>query len=77
LRQFLVYRFGGSDRYVRQRGQPRLRQRHMPFAIDAAARDRWLLLMGRALVESELPAEEAAFLRAFFHEVAEFLRNSE
>ena len=34
LRDFLIGRFGGPPRYVEQRGHPRLRMRHMPFAID-------------------------------------------
>ena len=33
LRDFLIYRFGGSDRYIQERGHPRLRGRHMPFSI--------------------------------------------
>ena len=40
LRDFLIGRFGGPQRYVEQRGHPRLRMRHMPFAIDTAARNR-------------------------------------
>ena len=39
LRDFLVGRFGGPMRYVEQRGHPRLRMRHMPFAIDGEARE--------------------------------------
>ena len=34
LRDFLIGRFGGPPRYIEQRGHPRLRMRHMPFAID-------------------------------------------
>ena len=37
LREFLIGRFGGPPRYIEQRGHPRLRLRHMPFAIDQAA----------------------------------------
>ncbi len=40
LRDYLIYRFGGPDRYIRDRGHPRLRARHFPFAITQAARDR-------------------------------------
>ncbi|MBV8073210.1 MAG: hypothetical protein JO270_25155 [Acidobacteriaceae bacterium] len=45
LRDFLVYRFGGPQRYIEQRGHPRLRMRHFPFAVSPAARDRWMQLM--------------------------------
>ncbi|MGE3191827.1 MAG: globin, partial [Vicinamibacterales bacterium] len=63
LRDFLVGRFGGPPRYMEQRGHPRLRMRHMPFAIDQAARDRWMALMDRALAEAELPPDIADLFR--------------
>ncbi len=75
LREFLVFRFGGPDRYLQQRGHPRLRARHLPFAIDAAARDRWVALMEEAMGEAALPAEAVAPLRKFFHEGATFMIN--
>jgi len=75
LRDFLIGRFGGPPRYIEQRGHPRLRMRHMPFAIDAAARDRWVELMNRALTEAALPPEVTLLLRQFFGETATFLRN--
>jgi hemoglobin len=75
LRDFLVGRFGGPQRYIEQRGHPRLRARHFPFAIDGAAAQRWLALMDRAIDKAELPAEVAATLRAFFAPAAEMLIN--
>lgn len=75
LRDFLVGRFGGPPRYVEQRGHPRLRMRHMPFAIDTAARDRWMQLMDRALDEAALPAPVAALMRDFLGQVATFMIN--
>ncbi len=75
LRDFLVGRFGGPARYVERRGHPRLRMRHAPFAIDEAARDRWVRNMDRALAEAQLPEEVTAALRAFFRSTATFLRN--
>ncbi len=36
LRDFLVGRFGGPQRYIESRGHPRLRMRHMPFKLDQA-----------------------------------------
>jgi len=75
LRDFLVYRCGGPDRYIQERGHPRLRRRHFPFAIDQAARDRWIELMEAALAECELPAEATQVLRPFFAHVASFLIN--
>jgi hemoglobin len=75
LRDFLVGRFGGPQRYVQQRGHPRLRMRHFPFAIDAAAAARWLELMERALREARLPDDVEAILRPFFDAVAQSMIN--
>ncbi len=75
LRGFLIYRFGGPATYIEERGHPRLRMRHSPFAIDQAARDRWIELMTAALAESELPADAKAVLDNFFHSTATFLVN--
>lgn len=75
LRDFLAFRLGGSPRYLEQRGHPRLRMRHAPFRIDAAARDRWMQLMSAAMDEAAVPAEAAGFLRAFLGDIATFLIN--
>jgi len=75
LRDFLVGRFGGPQRYIEQRGHPRLRARHAPFVIDQRARDRWVALMTKALDETALPADADAVLRAFFHSTATFMIN--
>lgn len=72
---FLCFRFGGDQRYVEERGHPRLRMRHLPFRIGEAERDRWVELMGAALEEAEVPAAAATPLRAFFFQVADFMRN--
>src|SRR5690242_17925500 len=76
LRDFLVGRFGGPQRYMEQRGHPRLRMRHMPFKLDQRARDRWVQLMDRALDEAKLPKESEDLLRGFFHHMATFLMNA-
>jgi hemoglobin len=77
LREFLIGRFGGPDRYIQQRGHPRLRMRHHPFAIDQRARDRWIALMSAALEEVKLHAEATEVLRKFFEDSATFLINRE
>jgi hemoglobin len=75
LRDFLVQRFGGPMRYSERRGHPRLRMRHGPFAIDQAARDRWISLMEQALAETDLPERAVQPLRQFFHDAATFMIN--
>lgn len=75
LRDFLVGRFGGPERYIERRGHPRLRMRHAPYPIDRAARDRWMELMGRALDEARLPPDVTEFLREFLAGVATMMMN--
>jgi hemoglobin len=75
LRDFLIYRFGGPQRYIEQRGHPRLRARHMPFQIDRAARDNWMRLMNNAFAEAKLPPEAEQHLRAFFDQLSTFMIN--
>ncbi len=75
LRDFLIGRFGGPHRYMEQRGHPRLRMRHAPYAIDGAARDRWVQLMSNALDEAKLPREVELMLRPFFEGVATMMMN--
>jgi hemoglobin len=75
LRDFLIGRFGGPQRYVERRGHPRLRMRHAPFAIDQAARNRWVTLMDRALDQAKLPEEATSLLREFLHSTATFMIN--
>jgi hemoglobin len=75
LRDFLIFRFGGPQRYLEQRGHPRLRMRHAPFPIGQAARDRWIELMNNALAEAALPSEAETLLREFFDQVATFMIN--
>lgn len=75
LADFLIFRFGGSDRYIQERGHPRLRMRHMPFSIGIAERDRWMEIMTEAMDECEVPAESRTILDAFFAQTADFMRN--
>jgi hemoglobin len=51
LFEFLSGWFGGPPLYLEKKGHPRLRMRHMPFAIGPAERDQWMLCMRTALEE--------------------------
>ena len=75
LRGFLIFRLGGPQTYIEERGHPRLRMRHVSFHIDQRARDRWLQLMESAIEAAELPVHAATVLRQFFPAVATFLIN--
>jgi hemoglobin len=75
LRDFLVYRLGGPPDYLHKRGHPRLRMRHAPFAVDRAARDRWVDLMAAAMQEVGLPQDIQIYLEQFLGDIASFLIN--
>jgi len=75
LRGFLIYRFGGPQHYIEERGHPRLRMRHAPFVIDTAARNRWMQLMNNAFEAARLPPEAAAVLHGFFENTATAMIN--
>lgn len=75
LRTFLIYRFGGPPTYIQQRGHPRLRMRHAPFAIDQAARDRWMELMNDSLASVDLEPAAERTLQVFFEHMTTFLIN--
>ena len=75
LFDFLVFRFGGSQRYIEDRGHPRLRMRHAPFVVDQEARDAWMSNMQAAL---ELTVSDEALrevMADFLGQVATFLIN--
>jgi hemoglobin len=75
LRDFVIYRFRGPQRYIEQRGHPRLRARHFPFPINQTARDRWMQLMSNALAEVALPVEAEQVLRRFLDGMSTFMIN--
>ena len=68
---------GGPRLYSPERGEPRLRRRHQPFAIDDAARDAWMLCMREALNEVCADIALRIELDAAFYKVADFMRNTE
>lgn len=75
LRLFLEQRFGGPGTYSAERGHPRLRQRHSPFRIDAAARDVWVRQMLAALDEAAIPDPAYTVLREYFEQTATAMIN--
>jgi hemoglobin len=75
LFMFLSGWSGGPQLYVERFGHPRLRMRHMPFAIGAVERDQWLWCMNKALDESQLDPRVVEYLKARFAETADFMRN--
>jgi hemoglobin len=75
LTLFLAQYWGGPRAYDRERGHPRLRMRHVPFAIGPTERDRWLVHMRAALAAQAPPADVAAELERYLAMAAEAMRN--
>ena len=75
LYKFLVGWSGGPPLYINEFGHPRLRARHMPFPIDTAARDQWMLCMDEALKQSGFDDDVIRFLHGKFMHIADFMRN--
>jgi hemoglobin len=77
LTLFLVQYWGGLTTYLEERGHPRLRARHFPFAIGTAERDRWLVHMRAAIDASDAPADARSRLHEYMTMAAEAMRNRE
>ncbi len=75
LFMFLSGWLGGPPLYEQQYGHPRLRARHLPFAIGESERDQWLLCMARALNDMDLPPDLREQLRQAFARTADHMRN--
>ena len=74
---FLIQYWGGPTTYSDQRGHPRLRMRHAPFAVTPVQRDRWLRHM-RDAVDSldHLTPEQSAELWSYMERSAHFMVNT-
>nr|WP_269325893.1 group II truncated hemoglobin [Chromobacterium aquaticum] len=75
LFMFLSGWLGGPSLYMEAFGHPRLRMRHMPFAVDEAARDQWMSCMRRAVDELVVEDWLKQKLIEAFHNTADFMRN--
>jgi hemoglobin len=75
LFMFLSGWSGGPPLYVKAYGDPRLRQRHMPFPIGRAERDEWLWCMDRALEQGGFDAQLIDHLRQKFTQIANSMQN--
>ena len=75
LTLFLAQYWGGPSDYNDERGHPRLRMRHAPFAIGVEERDRWLVHMRAAVASLDPPEDIAKALIDYFDMAAEGMRN--
>ena len=72
---FLSGWLGGPPLYERVHGHPKLRARHMPFAIGVVERDQWLQCMSMAMDQLRIEGPIRDFLDERFAHVADFMRN--
>lgn len=76
LTGFLEQYWGGPGTYSEQRGHPRLRLRHQPFAVSPAQRDRWLTHMRTAVDSLALTPEQDATLWEYLERAAHAMVNT-
>lgn len=75
LKRYLTEWTGGPKLYSPEKGHPRLRQRHLGFAIGNAERDAWLTCMRGALEETVEDAIARAELDVALSKLADWMRN--
>ena len=73
---FLEQYWGGPTTYSAERGHPRLRMRHMPFAVTPEQRDRWLTHIMAACDDVALEPELDRLLRDYLVRAAYSLVNT-
>ncbi len=73
---FIEQYWGGPRTYLEERGHPRLRMRHVPFAVTPEARDRWLAAMRKGVDAVELSPMHEATLWDYMERAAASLVNA-
>jgi hemoglobin len=74
---FLTQYFGGPPRYNAQRGHPRLRMRHFPFAIGQNERNAWVGHMLEAIDAVGIKEPARSNMREYFERSGTFMINQE
>jgi hemoglobin len=72
---FLCGWTGGPDHFVQRFGHPRLRARHLGFAIGVSERDQWMRCMDAALQASGMDDDLRARLVVSLFQTADWMRN--
>ena len=72
---FLTQYWGGPARYNEQKGHPRLRMRHAPFAITEEGARRWFEHMVAAMDEVGIPEPIYSQMVEYFERGAYFMVN--
>lgn len=78
---FFVFILGGPPLYQQQYGPPRMRQRHLPFAIDENARQVWLACFKQILKDADkkyhFPMEHMEGFWTFLDRFSAWMVNTE
>ena len=77
LFEFLSGWFGGPPLYSNRKGHPRLRMRHLPYAVGPVERDEWMLCMRTALTEQVEDAQLRDALIDTFQKMADHMVNTD
>ena len=72
---FLSGWMGGPNLYVERHGHPRLRARHLPYAIASTERDQWLRCMAWAMQDVGISEDLQERLMQSFYQTADWMRN--
>ena len=72
---FLSGWMGGPDLFVERFGHPRLRARHLPYAIGIEERDQWLRCMAWAMQDMQVDEALQQRLMESFYKTADWMRN--
>ena len=73
---FLAQYWGGPTTYSDNRGHPRLRMRHAPFAVTPAATQRWLVHFRAGLDAANLTPDQDAKFWDYVTHAAQFMVNT-
>lgn len=78
---FFVGLLGGPPLYQQKYGNPMMRARHMPFAINQVARDEWLACFERVLADAparySFPPQHLDGFREFLRGFSLWMMNTE
>lgn len=77
---FFIGLLGGPPRYHERHGNPMMRARHLPFAINESHRLEWLACFERVLANAPtrygFPVEHLETFRAFLHGFSAWMVNT-
>ena len=77
LFEFLSGWMGGPDLYTERKGHPRLRMRHLPFAIGTTEADEWMRCMRYALDEVGVTDPLRSYVETRLEQTAQHVRNTD